>query len=128
VEKARKWRKMLGGGMRQAGVLAAAGIVGLQTQVERLAEDHANAQRLAQGLARISGIAIRPERVQTNIVLFESLDAISGAEFVQRLDARGVKVNHRGGRSMRAVTHRMVTAADVDEALNRIELLVKELS
>ena len=113
--------------MRQAGVIAAAGIVALQKMVNRLAEDHANARRLAYGLAQISGITIHPERFQTNIVMFESPDIIPGSEFVQRLDAQGVKVLHRGGRKMRAVTHRMVEAADVDEALKRIELVVKEL-
>lgn len=127
VEKARKWRKMVGGGMRQAGVIAAAGIIALQKMVDRLDEDHANARRLAHGLAQVPGISIQPEKFQTSIVIFESPAAILGHEFVQRTDVQGVKLLHRGGRKVRAVTHRMVEAADVDEALNRIELVVKEL-
>jgi len=127
MEKARKWRKMLGGGMRQAGVIAAAGIVALQKMVNRLAEDHATAQRLASGLAQVPGVTIQPREVQTNIVIFESPATIPGAEFVQRLDAQGVRLLPRGRRRVRAVTHRMVGAADIDEALSRIKLLVKEL-
>jgi len=127
TEKARKWRKMVGGGMRQAGVIAAAGVIALQTMVNRLAEDHANAQRLAYGLAQIPGITINPEKCQTNIVIFESPAAIPGHEFVQQADVQGVKLLHRGGRKVRAVTHRMVEAADVDEALHRVELVAKEL-
>ncbi|MBA7666283.1 L-allo-threonine aldolase [subsurface metagenome] len=128
IEKARKRRKMVGGGMRQAGVIAAAGIVALQKMVSRLAEDHANARRLAYGLARIPGITIQPERVQTNIVNFEFPPIISGPKFVQQAEARGVKFRSRGGRRIRAVTHRMVSVADVDEALERIGQLVRELS
>lgn len=126
IEKARKWRKMVGGGMRQVGIIAAAGIVALQKMVSRLAEDHANAQHLAYGLARIPGISVRPEKVQSNIVLFESPTTIPGGEFIQRMDAQGVKLLHRGQRRVRAVTHRMIEASDIDEALNRIELLGKE--
>jgi len=127
VDKARKWRKMLGGGMRQAGVIAAAGIMAIEKMVSRLADDHTNARQLADGLARISGITIHPEQVQSNIVVFESPSTISGAEFLERVNGRGVKLNSRGGRRFRAVTHRMVGKSDVGEALNRIELLVKEL-
>jgi threonine aldolase len=128
VDRARKWRKMAGGGMRQAGIIAAAGIVALETMIDRLAEDHATAHRLAQGLARIPGIDIKPEKVQTNIVMFQAPALISTSEFVQRLDERGVKLIHRSGRWVRAVTHRMVSPTDIDEALSRIELLVRELS
>jgi len=127
IEKARKWRKMVGGGMRQAGVIAAAGIVALQKMVSRLAEDHTTAQRLAYGLAHIPDISICPEKVQTNIVIFDSPPAISGTEFIQRMDAQGVRFINRGERRVRAVTHRMVSAADIDEALERIDRLVREL-
>jgi threonine aldolase len=128
IDRARKWRKMAGGGMRQAGIIAAAGIVALETMIDRLAEDHVTARRLAQGLARIPGIDIKPEKVQTNIVMFQAPALVSTSEFVQRLDERGVKLIHRSGRWVRAVTHRMVSTADIDEALSRIELLVRELS
>jgi len=124
VEKARKWRKMLGGGMRQAGIIAAAGIVAIQKMVNRLAEDHANARRLAEGLAQIPGFTVHPEKVQTNIVNFDF--PATTPEFKQQAEARGVKFLYRGERSVRAVTHRMVSAADIDEALERLEKLVKE--
>ncbi len=124
VERARKWRKMLGGGMRQAGVIAAAGIVAVEKMVDRLAEDHANARRLAEGLAQIPGFSVRPEKVPTNIVNFESPAKVS--DFVIKIGERGVKFLSRGGRSVRAVTNRMVSAEDIEEALKRIDRLIKE--
>ncbi len=128
VERARKWRKMVGGGMRQAGVIAAAGVVAIQKMVDRLAEDHATARRLANGLANIPGIIVNPEAVQTNIVNFDVPSKTTSDEFVQQMRARGVKFNSRVGRRVRAVTHRMISEADVDEALESISLLVKELN
>lgn len=128
VTRARTWRKMLGGGMRQAGVLAAAGIIAIQKMVNRLAEDHANAQRLARGLARIPNIIVHPEKVQTNIVNYEFTPVVSGADFLQKLAAGGVKFLHHGGQRVRAVTNRMVSAEDVDEALQRVERLMNKLS
>ncbi|MBE9513794.1 MAG: low-specificity L-threonine aldolase [Dehalococcoidia bacterium] len=127
VASARKWRKMLGGGMRQAGIIAAAGIVALDDMIERLAEDHANARLLAQGLARIPAITVNPDRVRTNIVIFDLPASISTSEFIQRLGRQGVKVGSRGGQRVRAVTHRMVEAGDIQEALKRIELVVREM-
>jgi len=124
VERARKWRKMLGGGMRQAGVIAAAGIVAIEKMVDRLAEDHTNAKRLAEGLAQIPGFSVRPEKVQTNIVNFEFPANVS--DFVVKIGQRGVKFLSRGGRSVRAVTNRMVGVEDIEEALKRIAELVKE--
>ena len=126
VDRARKWRKMVGGGMRQAGVIAAAGIVALKTMVNRLAEDHATARHLARGLTQIPGISPHPEKIQTNIVIFEAPASIPTPEFIHRLNERGVKMLYRSGRWVRAVTHRMVSTADIDEALNRIEVLVKD--
>lgn len=126
VNSARKWRKMIGGGMRQAGVIAAAGIVALKTMIERLAEDHENARRLAHGLDRIPGIIVPHQDVLTNIVLFELSPPVPSLEFRQKMEASGVKLSHRGGQQFRAVTHRMVSAADIDEALNRIELCLKK--
>ena len=126
VERARKWRKMLGGGMRQAGVIAAAGIVAIEKMVERLAEDHANARRLVEGLARIPGFSVRPEKVSTNIVNFEFPPEVS--DFVIKMGERGVRFLSRGGQSVRAVTNRMVGAEDIEEALKRINRLVKDAS
>ena len=112
--------------MRQAGIIAAAGIVALEKMVNRLAEDHATTRHLAHGLANIPGITIQPERFQTNIIIFELPTSIPIPEFIQQMTRHGVKVGDFGGRKVRAVTHRMISTADIDEALNRIELLVRE--
>jgi len=127
VERARKFRKMLGGGMRQAGIIAAAGIVALETMVDRLAEDHSNARRLAQGLAGIKGIRLAQDDIPTNIVMFDLSPELSVAEFVEGLGRAGVKVGLRDGRPFRAVTHRMVSSSDIDEALTRIETVCRRL-
>ncbi|MHC1578365.1 MAG: low-specificity L-threonine aldolase [Dehalococcoidia bacterium] len=127
IERARKFRKMLGGGMRQAGIIAAAGIVALEGMVDRLAEDHANAKRLAQGLAGINGITLAQDDIPTNIVMFRLSPPLSPAEFVEALDRAGVKIGLRDGRLFRAVTHRMVSSSDIDEALARIEAVCGEL-
>lgn len=121
ITEARKWRKMLGGGMRQAGVIAAAGVVALETMIDRLAEDHATARRLAAGLNLMAGIKVSLERVETNIVYFDLADEIPVTEFIGKLASNCVKLSHIGGRRFRAVTHRMLTAADIDQALTRIE-------
>jgi threonine aldolase len=127
VERARKFRKMLGGGMRQAGVIAAAGIVALETMVDRLAEDHSNARRLAQGLAGIEGITLAQDDIPTNIVMFHLSPELSVVEFVEGLDRAGIKIGLRDGRPFRAVTHRMVSSSDIDEALTRIEAVCRRL-
>jgi len=127
VDRARKYRKMLGGGMRQAGVIAAAGIVAIQKMVSRLAEDHANARRLANGLANIPCIVVNLETVQTNIVNFDVPSKTTADGFAQQMGARGVKFNSRGGQTVRAVTHRMISEADVDEAIEQIGSLIKGL-
>ena len=121
VRKARKQRKMLGGGMRQAGVLAAAGIVALETMTERLAEDHANAQRLAVGLAQSDSILLSPDQVQTNIVIFEMAPGqMAPADLVAALAVRGIKLSAIGGRRLRAVTHCDVGQEDIDYALSAV--------
>ena len=127
IEKARKTRKMLGGGMRQAGVLAAAGIVALETMIDRLAEDHINARRLALGLSRIKGIQIDPKNVPTNIVMFDLDGRLDGTRFNESLNKKGVKIGSRGMNSFRAVTHREIFSENVDEALERIESVCKTL-
>ena len=121
VQRARKFRKMLGGGMRQAGVIAAAGIVALETMVDRLAEDHANARRLAQGLAAIEGLTLAQDDIPTNIVMFHLSPGLPIDEFRKDLERAGVKIGLRDGRPFRAVTHCMVSSSDIDEALTRIE-------
>ena len=121
VRRARRQRKLLGGGMRQAGVLAAAGIVALETMVERLAEDHANAGQLANGIARLPGILLDPETVRTNIVIFElAPEALTPKALVERLAVRGVKLGAIAARRLRAVTHYGIEAEDILYALSAI--------
>jgi threonine aldolase len=118
IHRAHRARKLLGGGMRQAGILAAAGLVALETMVDRLADDHANARRLAEGLAALPGVVLDPATVRTNIVLF-ALDetAPTPAAFAQGLAERGVRLLAIGGRGLRAVTHYEVTADGVEQAI-----------
>lgn len=127
IEKARKFRKMLGGGMRQVGILAAAGIVALETMVDRLREDHTNAQRLAQGLTNIKGISLERNNVPTNIVVFSLSPELSVNGFTRGIEKVGVKIGLRGRNLFRAVTHHMVSSEDIDEAIRRIETICHEL-
>ncbi len=118
IDRARKYRKMLGGGMRQAGILAAACLVALDTMVERLAEDHANARLLAEGLADIPGIEIDLKRVQTNIVIFAVRSPrADAAAFARGLAARGVLAHQISPDAIRLVTHKDVTRDDILAAL-----------
>jgi threonine aldolase len=127
VNRVRRVRKMLGGGMRQAGVIAAAGIVALDTMVDRLAEDHANARFLADGLAGIEGIIIDPARVQTNIVMFRVDEpGPPHATLIRLVAERGVRVAELGKGQIRAVTHREVTSADIERAVWTIETVVRD--
>jgi threonine aldolase len=104
--------------MRQAGVIAAAGIVALETMVDRLAEDHANARRLAEGLAQLPGIRLDPSDVETNIVIFDlQRDDVTPRQLVRRLAELGVRLFDIGGTRLRAVTHYEVTASDIESAL-----------
>ena len=125
IERARKVRKMVGGGMRQAGVLAAAGIMALTTMIDRLAEDHANAHLLAEGIAQIPGLAVDLSLVQTNIVVFEVLTKTPTA-FTAELAAEGVKVIPFGGRRCRAVTHHGIEREDILTALDALRRVMPE--
>jgi len=126
IQRARRYRQALGGGMRQAGVLAAAGLVALRTMVDRLAEDHRNARRLAEGLQDISGLQVDMETVQTNMVMVDILDRRWDAPRLAAALARvGVLCNHFGPRRIRLVTHKDVDAADIPEALDRIDRVLK---
>lgn len=118
IQEAKRIRRMLGGGMRQAGVLAAAALVALNEMVDRLVEDHAHARLLAEGLANICGVRIDPTRVQTNIVIFEVDPATgwSGEALKTALAAQGVLLSLSGTR-LRAVTHYQITRADILRAL-----------
>jgi threonine aldolase len=116
VEQARRWRKRLGGGMRQSGVLAAAGLVALDTMVDRLAEDHANARTLAEGLAELPGVSCDLSRVQTNLVYFE-LAKMPAAAFEEGCRKRGLLSEATDAHRVRMVTHHGITTADVQAAL-----------
>ena len=119
ISKARRVRKVLGGGMRQAGVLAAAGIVSLTEMVDRLGEDHKNARKLAEGLADVKGLSINPDDVKTNIVYFQTTDkGIRSRILSEKLGDQGIRVLPTGPDRLRAVTHYHVTSDDIDFALN----------
>ena len=120
IEAAFHAKHLFGGAMRQAGIIAAAGVYALEHHVERLAEDHDKARRLAQGLAQIPGIAIAPESVETNLVFFdvESSTGLTAPTLSQRLEeGHGVRIGASGHRRLRAVTHLDVPEDGVDEAL-----------
>ena len=123
IERARIYRKALGGGMRQAGVLAAAGLIALEQMPKRLGEDHANARLLAEGLAELPQVEIDPASVQTNIVIF-SLKNREHEELVARLKRRGVLSSTVGPGGIRLVTHHDVSREACEQAL---EILAEEI-
>jgi threonine aldolase len=124
IEEARAWRKLLGGGMRQAGVLAAACLIALEETPPRLAEDHANARRLAEGVAELDRVKIDPERVSTNIVIFDvSETGITAGEICERLKEQGVLASGFGS-SIRMVTHYDVSRDDVGTALGALNKIL----
>ncbi len=126
IAEARRARKVLGGGMRQAGVIAAAGITALEEMVDRLAEDHENARRLAEGLARIAGLSIELAKVQTNIIYFElDEDRMTPKELVTELDKKEVKLLSVGARRLRAVTHYGISAEDIDLTVKALGEVMK---
>jgi threonine aldolase len=118
IAEARRTRKVLGGGMRQAGVLAAAGIVALDKMIDRLREDHDNASRLAGAIAKIDGLSIDLACVHTDIVYFDvTREGLTAEALVKGLERDGVRMLTVGPKRIRAVTHYGVTAADVDSAV-----------
>jgi threonine aldolase len=117
IGRSRRVRKMLGGGMRQIGVLAAAGLVALESMVERLSEDHDNAKRLAHGLAGLPRLRLDPGKVQTNIVIFHVDRDGGSAELTAGCLARKVKIHQIGPGAIRCVTHKDVDREDIDRAL-----------
>jgi threonine aldolase len=114
IEEAWRWKQMLGGAMRQSGIVAAAGLYALDHHVERLAEDHARARRLAEGLAELPGIELDPATVETNIVIFAVPDATT---FCAALAADDVAVSQLGTRRVRAVTHLDIDDDGIERAL-----------
>jgi len=126
ISKARRIRKVLGGGMRQAGVLAAAGIVALDEMIDRLADDHANARRLAEGLANIKSLLLNPDCIKTNIVYFEVMrSGMTSQILAERLESQGIRVLPTGPNQIRAVTHYHITTGDIDYALDIFSRVLK---
>jgi threonine aldolase len=127
IAEARRNRKMVGGGMRQAGIIAAAGIVALETMIERLAEDHANARRLAEGLTDIPGIALDPARVKTNIVFFDLQPGkLTAPQLAERAAREGVLIGVNSEHRIRVVTHCGIERADVEFAIGAIKSVISK--
>lgn len=125
IEEARTWRKRMGGGMRQVGVLAAAGLVALQESPPKLVEDHKNAKLLAEGVANLKGIKIDPESVQTNIVIFDVSEAeISANEICEKLKDEGILAIGFGN-LIRMVTHYDVSRESIEETLERLRNILR---
>ncbi len=124
IDRARYWRETVGGGLRQVGVIAAAGIVGLESMVDRLAEDHSNARRLALGLSHIPGIQINPDLYPTNQVYFD-VAAGPPAELAAKLESLGIK-GGTGDKNWRFVTHHPLTPDDIDYALDVVESVFRQ--
>jgi threonine aldolase len=117
LEKARRFRRMYGGGMRQAGILAAAGIYALEHNIDRLKEDHTNAKRLARKLEPLPTVSIHLPSVETNIVIFDVINhRLAPPAIVAALKQEGVLINAIGGTSFRAVTHLDISAKQIEEA------------
>ena len=126
IHKTRKWRKMVGGGMRQSGHLAAAGIIALNDLTDRLKEDHSNAQKLAQGLARLKRIVLKPELIKTNIIFFSLEHSnIKPETFLENLEAQGIKILmiHEG--VFRIVLHREISETQVELVIKAMKEITK---
>ena len=127
IDKAWRWKQRMGGAMRQAGIIAAAGVYALEHNVERLAEDHANARRFADLIADVAGVAVDPETVETNIVFFDVAGTgRSAARIAEGLAGHGVRVGAMGETSLRAVTHLDVNREQVEEAAVALRKVVED--
>jgi len=128
IERARRIRKMLGGQMRQAGIIAASGIIALEKMIDRLEEDHVNARLLAEGISKIDGLYVDLNRVQTNIVLVEvGKLGIDANTFIAKLKERGLLSSYHSKTIVRFVTHRGIEREHIERALRIIEETAKEL-
>jgi threonine aldolase len=117
IDEAWRCKQQMGGAMRQAGIIAAGGVYALRHHVKRLADDHANARRLAEGLAALPGVRLDPATVETNLVFFDLVGKLTAAAAVDRLLASGVRMGALGERTIRAVTHLDVDADGIERAL-----------
>ena len=118
IDEAWRLKQQMGGAMRQAGIIAAAALYALDHHVDRLADDHANARRLANGLADLPGVRLELDHVETNIVLIELTGSLYAATAMDELRRRGVRMVDLGPRTLRAVTHLDVDAAGIDRAID----------
>jgi len=127
IERARVYRKMFGGGMRQVGVIAAAGLVALEKSPGRLHEDHENAMLLARGIAQIPGLKIDPARVRSNIVIFDcTASGTNAVELCDALHARGIWAQDTALHSVRMVTHWNVDRAGIERAVAELQAVVQK--
>ena len=127
IAEARRTRKVLGGAMRQAGIIAAAGIVALEEMVERLAEDHINAKNLAEGISQIDGLSIEPEKVKTNIIYFDLTDSsMTDEQFLRGLEKKGIRLLGLGPAHFRMVTHYGISSSDIDRTLTALAEVMKK--
>jgi threonine aldolase len=127
IARARRLRKMLGGGMRQAGILAAAGIVALERMVDRLSEDHTRAQKMADGLRQVPGLKLDPEVPATNMVFLSLLPHVHANtdELIEKLKLQGVLIGATGERQYRLVTHYWIDDAGVEKTIDAFRNVLK---
>ena len=125
IAEAWRLKQQMGGAMRQAGIIAAGGVYALRHHVKRLAEDHANSRRLAEGLAGLPGVRLDPATVETNIVFFDVGGPLDAPAVVEQLLARGVRMGAMGARTIRAVTHLDVSAAQIERALEAARAVLR---
>ena len=126
IAEAWRLKQQMGGAMRQAGIIAAGGIFALRQHVSRLADDHGNARRLAEGLCKLPGVALDPACVETNIVIFELNGSVDAVRMLASLLSRGVRMGAMGPRTVRAVTHLDVGAPQIDRAIEAAAYALKE--
>jgi len=127
ISEALRTRKLLGGGMRQTGIIAAAGVVALEEMLDRLTEDHDNARNLAEGIARIHGLSIDPQVVKTNIIYVDFVsERLTADEFITRAVSRGVRFLHTGPSRFRMVTHYGIVPEDIADALEILSAVMEE--
>ena len=126
IAEAWRLKQQMGGAMRQAGIIAAGGVFALRQHVSRLAEDHINARRLAEGLCRLPGVVLDPASVETNIVIFDLNGTVNAARVLAILLSRGVRMGAMGPRTVRAVTHLDVGARQIERALEAAAYALSE--
>jgi threonine aldolase len=127
IAEARRNRKVLGGGMRQCGIIAAAGITALEQMIERLTEDHVNARQLAEGIVEIPNLSLDLEKVQTNIVYFNlTSEKLTTKALVQQLANQGIKILSLGPARLRAVTHYGISTKDIDVTLKTLQKIMED--